>query len=193
MCHRIGMPPISTIGLGRISVSSANRVPNPPARIPTFMLSPLSQAPHLISDFHVRHTKGSLMSVGLQLSWSLSFASAVFEHSRSAGALCVRALWLLGRDVLKIWISHRPVLSSQGCAEGDATSIKSVVYRTNRGGPNAQTRRISKCPGGWNNFSMAKCDLDQMPKRLQCFRCWGRSYPAKIAGLTINELTDVSG
>src|SRR5690242_21756231 len=40
MCQRIGIPPISTIGLGRTSVSSARRVPKPPARIPTFMLSP---------------------------------------------------------------------------------------------------------------------------------------------------------
>lgn len=45
------MPPISTIGLGRISVSSANRVPNPPARIPTFMALPLSQARYSISVF----------------------------------------------------------------------------------------------------------------------------------------------
>src|SRR5438270_560770 len=33
MCHRIGIPPISTIGLGRRDVSSPRRVPNPPARI----------------------------------------------------------------------------------------------------------------------------------------------------------------
>src|SRR6267143_2999847 len=33
MCQRIGRPPISTIGLGRTSVSSARRVPNPPQRI----------------------------------------------------------------------------------------------------------------------------------------------------------------
>ena len=28
-CQRIGRPPISTIGLGRVAVSSDNRVPNP--------------------------------------------------------------------------------------------------------------------------------------------------------------------
>src|SRR5438034_6864139 len=33
MCQRIGRPPISTIGFGRISVSSAKRVPRPPQRI----------------------------------------------------------------------------------------------------------------------------------------------------------------
>src|ERR1051325_10791350 len=37
MCQRIGLPPISTIGLGRIAVSSAKRAPFPPARITTFI------------------------------------------------------------------------------------------------------------------------------------------------------------
>src|SRR5918994_6290020 len=37
ICQRIGIWPISTIGFGRISVSSASRLPNPPARIPTFI------------------------------------------------------------------------------------------------------------------------------------------------------------
>src|SRR5947209_3697426 len=40
MCQRIGLPPTSTIGLGRRSVSSDNRVPRPPARMTVFM-SPL--------------------------------------------------------------------------------------------------------------------------------------------------------
>jgi hypothetical protein len=36
MCQRIGRPPISTIGFGRVSVSSERRVPKPPARITAF-------------------------------------------------------------------------------------------------------------------------------------------------------------
>src|SRR5208282_4504403 len=36
MCHRIGRPPISTMGLGRYSVSSRKRVPSPPHSITTF-------------------------------------------------------------------------------------------------------------------------------------------------------------
>src|SRR5215471_13113968 len=40
MCHRIGRPPISTIGFGRMVVSSLRRVPNPPARITAFIRSP---------------------------------------------------------------------------------------------------------------------------------------------------------
>src|SRR6185437_7273090 len=39
MCHRIGRPPISTIGLGRMVVSSLSRVPRPPARITSFTKS----------------------------------------------------------------------------------------------------------------------------------------------------------
>src|SRR5215212_2957702 len=37
MCQRIGRGPISTIGLGRYSVSSRSRVPWPPQRITTGM------------------------------------------------------------------------------------------------------------------------------------------------------------
>src|SRR5687767_2292983 len=33
MCQRIGSPPISTMGLGLVWVSSDRRVPSPPARI----------------------------------------------------------------------------------------------------------------------------------------------------------------
>jgi hypothetical protein len=36
MCQRIGIPPISTIGLGRNEVSSLSRLPSPPARITAF-------------------------------------------------------------------------------------------------------------------------------------------------------------
>ena len=36
MCQRIGLPPISIIGLGRDRVSSLIRVPVPPARITAF-------------------------------------------------------------------------------------------------------------------------------------------------------------
>src|ERR1700728_1444701 len=37
MCHRIGRPPISTIGLGRVTVSSLSRVPSPPANMTAFI------------------------------------------------------------------------------------------------------------------------------------------------------------
>src|ERR1051326_8225917 len=37
MCHRIGRPPISTIGFGRNSVSSRKRVPAPPHSTTTFI------------------------------------------------------------------------------------------------------------------------------------------------------------
>jgi hypothetical protein len=37
MCHIIGFPPISTIGLGLTAVSSESLVPKPPARMTAFM------------------------------------------------------------------------------------------------------------------------------------------------------------
>src|ERR1019366_8241867 len=40
MCHRMGRPPISTMGLGRTEVSSLSRVPRPPARMTAFILPP---------------------------------------------------------------------------------------------------------------------------------------------------------
>src|ERR1700722_18153360 len=38
MCHRIGLPPVSIMGLGRRSVSALIRVPIPPASRTTFMV-----------------------------------------------------------------------------------------------------------------------------------------------------------
>src|SRR5208282_4270779 len=38
MCQRMGLPPISTIGLGLVPVSSLIRVPRPPARITAFKI-----------------------------------------------------------------------------------------------------------------------------------------------------------
>ena len=37
MCQRIGLPPISIIGLGRMLVSSEIRVPRPPAKRTAFI------------------------------------------------------------------------------------------------------------------------------------------------------------
>src|ERR1041385_4174704 len=44
MCHRIGRSPISTMGLGLSAVSSARRVPKPPARMTTFISVIVAQA-----------------------------------------------------------------------------------------------------------------------------------------------------
>jgi hypothetical protein len=38
ICQSIGFPPISTIGFGRIEVSSLIRVPKPPANITAFIV-----------------------------------------------------------------------------------------------------------------------------------------------------------
>lgn len=45
MCHRMGRPPISIIGLGRMVVSSDRRVPRPPARITAFIVCPAYNRP----------------------------------------------------------------------------------------------------------------------------------------------------
>ena len=45
MCHRIGRPPISIIGLGLRCVSSEMRVPKPPANKTHFMPWPLQIRP----------------------------------------------------------------------------------------------------------------------------------------------------
>ena len=56
MCQRIGRPPISTIGLGRVSVSSVNRVPRPPARITTFIRTYAAE-PRLLMRKNTQHEK----------------------------------------------------------------------------------------------------------------------------------------
>src|SRR5580692_7304035 len=62
MCHRIGRPPISTIGFGRTPVSSLSRVPRPPARITAF-ISVLT--PHVAYSLHlsVQYTACSLLCI----------------------------------------------------------------------------------------------------------------------------------
>src|SRR6185436_15788177 len=45
MCQRIGLPPISIIGFGRVSLSSLIRVPVPPARITAFTVASYSRQP----------------------------------------------------------------------------------------------------------------------------------------------------
>src|SRR4051794_41422695 len=45
MCQRIGLPPISTIGLSRSPVSSLRREPRPPARITAFTAADPTGAP----------------------------------------------------------------------------------------------------------------------------------------------------
>src|SRR3954451_1980222 len=52
MCQSIGLPPISTMGFGRTVVSSARRVPRPPARITAFIgaESSTSTVGRLMSD-----------------------------------------------------------------------------------------------------------------------------------------------
>src|SRR4051794_21048317 len=45
MCQRIGLPPISTIGFGRMWDSSLILVPRPPASMTTFIMLPQTREP----------------------------------------------------------------------------------------------------------------------------------------------------
>src|ERR1700691_386722 len=51
MCHRIGRPPISIIGVGWNSVAPRSRVPNPPHSTTTFMYRVLA-ALRIFRDLH---------------------------------------------------------------------------------------------------------------------------------------------
>src|SRR4051794_15866006 len=44
MCQRMGLPPTSTMGLGRSEVSSLKRLPTPPARMTAFTADGSSRA-----------------------------------------------------------------------------------------------------------------------------------------------------
>ena len=46
MCQRIGLPPTETMGFGIEWVNSDKRVPNPPAKITTFMSKYRGQCPN---------------------------------------------------------------------------------------------------------------------------------------------------
>src|ERR1017187_7329098 len=66
ICQRIGFPPISIIGLGRVSVSSVNRVPSPPARMTTFIRT-FAAVPRLFERMigNLRGQRQELMVIGI--------------------------------------------------------------------------------------------------------------------------------
>ena len=77
MCHRIGFPPISTMGLGRRRVSSDNRVPNPPAKISTFIIPPIAiTTPHYTKSEYEK--KPTFKDVGFVILSYLDFIRVGF-------------------------------------------------------------------------------------------------------------------
>jgi len=85
MCHRIGWLPIGTIGLGRNSVSSRNRVPLPPHKMTTFIrISPFLSVENGRLLILVRQRKFSMshrVASGLSLHYKLRWASVeVIRH-----------------------------------------------------------------------------------------------------------------
>src|SRR5690348_10502041 len=77
MCQRMGFPPISTIGLGRSSVSSSRRVPRPPQRIMACTGSSGQVSPDL--------RKAEVRVVGQPLDPKCADAGGVQERLRLAG------------------------------------------------------------------------------------------------------------
>ena len=69
MCHKTGLPPISTMGLGRTEVSSLRRVPNPPAKIIAFIRIP-----------YIYPQKMAAPVMGIKLTLYLQFAMFQFER-----------------------------------------------------------------------------------------------------------------
>jgi len=96
MCQRIGLPPISTIGFGRCSVSSASRVPIPPASIATF-IQPYSQC--LV---HVCRAEDELVSCikhdrQSQPRWNQSAGDAICKASMSLQVGLIQ--WIDGNGI----------------------------------------------------------------------------------------------
>src|ERR1700687_1119647 len=56
ICQRIGLPPISTMGLGRDTVSSEILVPRPPARMTAFIILIFPFLPTILSSDEFRDT-----------------------------------------------------------------------------------------------------------------------------------------
>src|SRR5208283_5780698 len=95
MCQRIGLPPTSTIGLGRNSVSSRKRVPSPPHRITTLVISAFQHGCDVvvcIDDGRQRSRQGNprefivFIRTGL-ISISTSPALRKFFSTRMAGPM----------------------------------------------------------------------------------------------------------
>jgi hypothetical protein len=83
----MGLPPTSTMGLGRETVSSDNLVPSPPARMTAFMLSPLFFLMFLRSWKRYLSTAGSS---GHHLLRSLFNAPPIGLHAEQPGmTVCI--------------------------------------------------------------------------------------------------------
>src|SRR5215212_6202255 len=73
MCQRIGLPPISTIGLGLRVVSSLRREPRPPARITAFTAGKPNRGslgwPRMIVDHLRSKDRGERVERSARLRW----------------------------------------------------------------------------------------------------------------------------
>src|SRR6266581_69228 len=83
MCQRIGRSPISTIGLGRVSVSSVSREPNPPARMTVFMITPSTIGNTLVHHQRMRRERAEYIIGGT--SCLITLTSGLAEKRRGVG------------------------------------------------------------------------------------------------------------
>ncbi len=119
MCHRIGRPPISTIGLGLRWVSSLRRVPNPPARMTHFMLSALCP--------------------GLALGESFWKCATLDAQARGNQSVVLRPIYALAPSFMSSWAHVAKSCSIHGTAPSRVADLNVAVTplpgATSRSGP----------------------------------------------------------
>lgn len=133
MCHRIGRPPISTIALGFVAVSSVKRVPRPPARIATFMSLLLLILPNVSRDgapFHQLPCSYSEYTCSLHNRCSIHFSgkiicSALPSSSFSAEPIAFYS-WLKYQTP-KLMSLRNFSYSEVWCSRRMATVAKTIV------------------------------------------------------------------
>src|SRR5579863_536790 len=89
MCHKMGRPPISTMGFGRNSVSSRKRVPNPPHKMTTFIL--------ILQTFSSSRQAPDCNRAARPMSTALEGPHMIVGQKRSAGpdpAIALRPHWV---------------------------------------------------------------------------------------------------
>src|ERR1017187_2763058 len=81
MCHRIGRPPISTIGFGRVTVSSLSLVPTPPANMIAFIPSSGAPEPCASQDGGFSFYLGDIALKSIQYTGGCPIVYAYFATS----------------------------------------------------------------------------------------------------------------
>src|SRR5687768_3969958 len=91
MCQRMGLPPTSTRGFGRTTVSSAMRVPSPPAKTTTFMSHPRRREIPRAAAIPVDRSAQAFFQADLRLKTEERLCPRGVEHAArlTVGLACV--------------------------------------------------------------------------------------------------------